>query len=112
MNGRSVLAGEPVLHVTADIGQLDWTLHYFAPEKVVRDRAVFVTLLLSIFLALSLATALFLRSRRIRIALASSQSARRKLRQANRDLEQHSRSWNAPAVWLHLGICPPRSRMN
>ncbi len=84
---RAVLDGVATLHVVADVGTLDWTLHYFAPEALVRNRAAFVTVSLAVFLALVLAVALFVRSQRIRAALDSSQVDRRKLRQANKKLE-------------------------
>lgn len=84
---RAVLNGDAALHVSADVGTLDWTLHYFAPEALVRNRAAFVTVSLAVFLALVLAVALFVRSQRIRAALESSQVDRRKLRQANKQLE-------------------------
>ncbi len=84
---RAVLNGTAALHVSVDVGTLDWTLHYFAPEALVRNRAAFVTVSLGVFLALVLAVALFVRSQRIRAALDSSQVDRRKLRQANKQLE-------------------------
>jgi len=58
---RAVLDGVATLHVVADVGTLDWTLHYFAPEALVRNRAAFVTVSLAVFLALVLAVALFVR---------------------------------------------------
>lgn len=84
---RAVLGGEAALHVSVAVGTLDWTLHYFAPEALVRNRAGFVTVSLAVFLALVLAVALFVRGQRIRAALDSSQVDRRKLRNANKKLE-------------------------
>jgi two-component system C4-dicarboxylate transport sensor histidine kinase DctB len=85
--GRAVLGGVAALHISVDVGKLDWRLHYFAPEALVRNRAAFVTVSLAVFLVFVLAVALFVRSQRIRAALDSSQVDRRKLRNANQKLE-------------------------
>lgn len=101
--GRAELGDVPSLHVSLDVGTLDWTLNYFASEAPVRDRAAFVTVSAGIFLVLFLAAALFVRSQRIRAALDSSQIDRRNLRSANQKLEAAQKALERTSRLAALG---------
>lgn len=85
--GDAQLDGVRALHVVLDVGPLDWRLHYLAPVDPVQARALQITGVVGIFLALSVAAAVFFRSARIRAALAQSQLDRRNLQRANQALE-------------------------
>ncbi|WP_227010755.1 sensor histidine kinase [Pelagibius marinus] len=80
------LDGRSYLHVTARIPMPEWTLHYLSDARPVQVRAWLAVIAAAIVAMLLLAIGLYLRARRIRLALAESQAARRKLQAANTEL--------------------------
>lgn len=80
--------GGEYLHVATDLPRAAWTLHYLADAGRLNARALVLTGILAAGLLLLVAIAVYLRSQRIRTALAASQADRRALRQLNTDLER------------------------
>lgn len=83
---RAVLDGARFLHVTAAIPGSDWRLHFLADESAVLLRASIAVVAAAIVAVTLLAVGLYIRARRVRLALSESQAARRKLQAANADL--------------------------
>lgn len=80
------LGGRSYLHVTARVAMPEWTLHYLADARAVLARAWLAVIGAAIVAVLLLAIGLYLRTRRVRLALSESQAARRKLQAANTEL--------------------------
>ena len=83
---HGVLNGRDQLHAAADIPSPAWRLHYLTEADVVTWRAWLAVIGFVTLASLLLAIGLYLRARRVRLALAESQAARRKLQAANTDL--------------------------
>lgn len=87
-DGRAELAGSQRIHVTADIGDVGWTLHLLADEARARERAWFALALAAAAITLVAASGLAFRGERFRAALRVSQEDRAALRASNERLER------------------------
>lgn len=88
-NGQTVaIDSARFVEHTADVGRLDWTLHFLSPYSRVEERSRFVLAAGAVALSLLLALLLFRRSERMRGLLASSQEERDTLNRLNQDLER------------------------
>lgn len=83
---HATLGGRSYLQVTARIPTPEWTLHYLVDARPVQARAWLAVIGAAILATLLLAIGLYLRTRRVRLALTESQAARRKLQAANAEL--------------------------
>lgn len=85
---RSVrLDNESYIYAQASVEPIDWTIHYLLSEGRAYERALLTTILFGAGISLLVGFATYLRSKRIQAALATSQSDRHKLQEANRQLE-------------------------
>lgn len=85
---RSVrLDDESYIYAQASVEPINWTIHYLLSEGRAYERALLTTIMFGAGISLLVGFATYLRSKRIQAALATSQSDRRKLLEANRQLE-------------------------
>ncbi|MDE0589495.1 cache domain-containing protein [Halocynthiibacter sp. C4] len=82
------LDGRSYVHLTRDLGEPPWVLHFLVPKSQVWLNAAATLGAAGIVGLLLIALGLFLRARRIKSALTISQAERRKLRAANAALNR------------------------
>ncbi|MGB7431166.1 MAG: ATP-binding protein [Ahrensia sp.] len=85
--GAVRLDDESYIYAQASVEPIDWTIHYLLSEGRAYERALLTTIMFGAGISLLVGFATYLRSKRIQAALATSQSDRRKLQEANRQLE-------------------------
>lgn len=78
---------ERFIYASSPTGRLNWTVHFLLDERGMYERATLATVLFGIAIVILLVIATFIRSERIRTALKSSQFDRRKLIEANTELQ-------------------------
>ncbi len=81
------IQGTRYLETTADMGKMDWKMHYLAPYSVVRDQLVSFWSKAIILGLIGLAALLLIRMINARNALLDSQGESTKLRELNQSLE-------------------------
>lgn len=85
--GSVRLDDDSYIYAQANVEPIDWTIHYLLSEGRAYERALLTTILFGAAISLLVGFATYLRSKRIQAALATSQSDRRQLQEANRQLE-------------------------
>lgn len=91
------------IHVTGAADRLGWDVHFFQDERRIYERAALVSGIFGLFIVLLLVFAVFLRSERIRQALAVSQSDRHKLIIANKELRNAQKELSQSSKLAALG---------
>ena len=82
------LGDETYTYAKGDARHLNWMVHYLLTEGRAYERAMLATIVFGSVISLLVGFATYLRSKRIQTALATSQSDRDQLRQANKQLEE------------------------
>jgi len=75
----ALFAGQHFLHTQSTLTNLGWTVHLLETPDRLRERALLVTTIFGALLTMMLASAIFLRSHRVRVALAASENANARL---------------------------------
>lgn len=91
------------IHVASPADRLGWDVHFFQDERRIYERAALVSGVFATFIVLLLVFAVFLRSERIRQALAISQSDRHKLMLANKELRNAQKELSQSSKLAALG---------
>lgn len=100
---RVLFEGDRYTHVFASSQHLGWVVHYLRSERRIFERAALVTIIFGTVLCALLAFATFLRSERIRAALAVAQADRLALIETNQVLENAQVELRAKSKLAALG---------